>query len=223
MPTCTVEHYRAPERARHTVDGYTICTECTDGLGRDLYDLPRLHDELIHLHNARHGDDQTKISGSRTPRLPINPAVTDLRADMRATATDWCVYAAQQAQAVNASTAQRWLSLDVGHGAGWLRFNRDWCARQEWAPDLVTAIRHVSSQARRMLDPRPRYSFTRPGDQGQCVRETDQTPCGGHLWFRLPTSRQEALAIECDRCLHRYPPTSWNGLGEQVRARKVAA
>jgi hypothetical protein len=224
MTTCTVEHYRDPDRPRRTADGYTICTGCATGLGRDLVALPKLHEDLVHLHGARRGgEDQTKISGTSVARLPIDVVVADMRADIRATVIEWTVYAAREAEAINASWAQRWLALDVASGAGWLNFNRDWCTQQEWTPDLVTAFRRVRSRAVRMLDPRPRQRFAIPGDDGQCVREVDAQPCPGRMWVTIPTTEEEASLIECNVCCHGYPPMSWLRLGKLVHARRVAA
>jgi hypothetical protein len=223
MTTCTVEHYRDPDRPRRTFDGYTICGGCAKGLERDLHALPRLYEDLAHLHGARRHGQSSKVSGTSAPRLPIDVVVADVRADMRGTVIDWCVFAAQEARAVSAAGAQRWLSLDVGHGAGWLNFHRDFCSRQDWSPELVTAIRQARSRAVRLLNPRQRQQFAIPGADGQCVRDPDGTPCPGRLWVTIPTQEEESSLIECDTCYYEYPPMSWLRLGKQVHARKVAA
>jgi hypothetical protein len=222
MTTCTVEHYRDPDRPRRTFDGYTICGGCAKGLERDLHALPRLYEDLVHLHGARRHGQSSKVSGTSAPRLPIDVVVADARAEILNTVTEWCVYAAREAQAANMA-AQRWLALSVTCGADWLYAHRDWCAQQEWAPSLATAIRQARSRAVRLLDPRQRQQFAIPGDDGQCVRDPDGTPCPGRLWVTIPTQEEESSLIGCDTCYYEYPPMSWLRLGKQVHARKVAA
>ncbi len=221
--TCTVEHFKDADRPRRTADGYTICGGCTKGLEGSLEELPKLYEDLVHLHGARrHGGDQ-KTTGTRAPRLPIDVVVADARADLQNTVVEWAVYAAREAQAVNVATAHRWLSLDVVPAAGWLTLHRDWCSRQEWSPQLVTALRRVRSRAARLIDPRPRQQFAIPGDDGLCVRELDTAPCPGRLWVTIPTAEEESSLIECDTCCHGYPPMSWLRRGKLVHARRVAA
>ena len=220
--TCTVEHYRDPDRPRGTSDGYTICGGCLTGLDKNLLALPKLHDDLIHLHGSRPGGEQTKISGSAAPRLPIALSVADARADLRDTVIDWMVYAAREAKAINAAGAHRWLALDAATGAGWLRFHRDFCARQSWAPDLVTAVRRVHSRAWRLLDPRPCQFFAIPGADGLCVRQLNGDPCPGRMWVTIPEDEEQSSVIVCDTCEHTYSAMSWLRLGKLVHARRTA-
>ncbi len=218
MTTCTVEHYRDPDRPRGTADGYVICGGCTTGLQRDLAALPKLHADLVHLHGARRtGGEQTKISGSTAMPLPIAIDVAEARTDLRTITIAWAAHAHRAAS----STAP--LSGTVPSAARWLAVNAEWCARQEWAPQLVAAIRQIRSRAVRLLDPRPCQQFAIPGADGQCVRDNDAAPCPGRLWVTIPANEEESSTIECDTCWHSYPPVSWLRLGKLVHARRVAA
>ncbi len=216
--TCTVEHYRDPERPRRTADGYAICGGCTVGLKRDIAALPKLYEDLVYLHGARRkGGESGKVSGSTTARLPIALSVADARADLHDTVISWAYFAHHEARSVGPITDT------VASASRWLSVNVEWSARQEWAPDLVTAIRRIRSRAVRLLDPKPRQQFAIPGADGQCVREVDGAPCPGRLWVMIPTGEEESSLVECNECCHGYPPMSWLRLGKLVHARRVAA
>ncbi len=216
--TCTVAHYRDPARLRRTADGYTICGGCITGLGKHLDTLPRLHNDLAYLHGTRRiGGEQTKISGSVGARLPIALSVADARKDLRDTIAAWTAYAYREA----GSCAQ--VTASVDSATRWLATNTDWCARQDWAPGLATAVRRVHSRAWRLLDPRPRQFFAIPGDDGQCVRQLDDAPCPGRMWVTIPEDEEQTSTITCDTCEHTYGATSWLRLGKLVHARKAAA
>ncbi len=215
--TCPVEHYRDPDRPRRTSDGYAICGGCLRGLQSDLAALPKLHEDLAQLHNAKRGTAQTKISGSMGARLPIAVSVADARKDLKDTLMAWAVHAHREASSAAV------LHDSTASAARWLAVNADWAARQDWAPGLVTAIRYIRSRAVSLLDPRPCQRFPVPGRDGLCVREAEAGPCPGRLWVAIPASQEADSTITCDTCGQVYSAVQWMRLGHLIHARRTAA
>lgn len=158
------------------------------------------------------------VSGSSEPRLPINPAVAELRDRIPGALASWArVHLEESPYAMTPPKAGTPAVL-----CAWLAVHREWAAAQPWAGEYVAELGQLRARARKLIDlpRRPRAVV------GPCVECVDGRRCGGTLSSAIRDEDDpRASLIECDGCEAAYDSTQWMRLGQRVamQARRMAA
>lgn len=129
-----------------------LCRACYNQLKRDLNALPRLYRELDTVLAAgsspKYGQ---RVSGSSTKPLPINPAVADLRDQIKHDLVWWVKYVAER-RGITALPDDR-----VSEISAWLLRHVDWiAAHPDAAVQCPPVVRELAGRARDLLDPNRR-------------------------------------------------------------------
>jgi hypothetical protein len=156
------------------------------------------------------------VTGTAEPRLPINPAVADLRDRIPGVLASWARVHVEELGTAP-PTGGSPLAL-----CAWLARSIDWAAAQPWAGEYAAELGQLRARARKLIDlpGRPRAVV------GPCVERIDGARCQGTLTSAI---REEWDArpslIECDGCGAAYDSTQWMRLGQRVAAmgRRTAA
>lgn len=193
-----------------------LCRACYNRLKRDLSTLGRLYVELENALPAgstpQHGQ---RVTGSSTRPLPVNPAVADLRDQIRHDLAWWARYVADR-RGLTPPTGATVPAL-----ARWLAGHTDWiAAHDEAAAACPPVARELAGRARALAYP----SGARRITIGPCVEEIDGERCGGTVYA---TVRQDddprPSRIYCPECGLEKGAEEWRRFGrEYQRERRMA-
>ncbi|MFD0902351.1 hypothetical protein [Actinomadura sediminis] len=193
-----------------------LCAGCYYGLRGHIKALPRLHADLGgHLSapavvTTVSNGPRAAQDGDRDPlviaetRSPINPAVAELRDQIRHDLVWWTVYVADQ----------RGFKLpdnDLRQIGVWLWRQIDWIAASlPAAEECPPVMKALAGRARAILQP----SGAKRIKIGPCREVLEDGPCGGTLYA---TCRAEddprPSAIYCGECDFEAGPESWRRFG----------
>jgi hypothetical protein len=225
---CMLDH---GDDERRALPGLRLCGSHRDRLERDLRDLPGLHDRLgDHLGDRTEGGAAQFGGGIPTPgtpkvkepltlaetSLPINPAIADLRDQIRHDLVFWCLFVAEK---------RRLASLPddtVPAITRWLLGHVEWIAGHEAAAvECPPVFRDLAGRAHRILNP----SGAKRIGIGPCRDSVEAGPCGGTLWA---TCRAEddpkPSEVYCDGpCGMSKSPEEWRRWGREYLRGKVAS
>jgi hypothetical protein len=186
-----------------------LCRAHHKGLTRDLADLPRLHTDLgDHLATGGSATGSGRVSGSSSEPLPINPAVADLRDQIRHDLVFWCLFVAEK---------RRLASLPddtVPAITRWLLGHVEWIAGHEAAAvECPPVMRDLAGRAHRILNP----SGAKRIEIGPCRDSVEAGPCGGTLWATCRAEDDKRPSeIYCDGpCGLRKDPVEWRRWGRE--------
>jgi len=146
---CVQQHGDGQPRA---LPSFRLCGSCYDRLRRDMQALPRLHASLDAVLAAgsspRYG---SRVTGSSSAPLPINPTVADLRDQIRHDLAWWTRFVAER-RGITTRPASR-----VDRMAAWLGRHVDWIAAHATAAvECPPVVWELAGRARRLLDPNRR-------------------------------------------------------------------
>lgn len=141
---------------------------------RDVRALGRLHGDLAaalgHDSSPRYGN---RITGTSAAPLPINPAVADLRDQIRHDLVFWVLFVADQ-RSITGLPDDR-----VSEIAGWLLGHVEWLAgHPAGAVECPPVMAALAGRARGILAPDGAKRIR----IGVCRDSVEDGPCGGTIW-----------------------------------------
>lgn len=175
---------------RQALPSLRLCRPCHDRLRRDLADLGRLYVELERVLPAgstpQYGQ---RVSGSSSRPLPVNPAVADLRDQIRHDLAWWVRYVAER-RGITALPDDR-----IDDIAAWLGRHVDWIAAHETAAaQCPPVIRELTGRARNLLDPNRRLPT---GERCRMVTDSGKRCTGTITMVQKPGEIWTAHCSEC--------------------------
>lgn len=210
---CVLDHQDDAE----ALPGLRLCRHHRRWLDRDLTGLPALHARLATvLPTATGGGGAGPVSGTSSAPLPINPAVAEVRDQIRHDLVWWCLFTAEH-RGIAALPDNR-----VPDVAAWLARHAEWIAGHAVAAaECPPVMRDLAQRAHSLLNP----SGAKRIRVGACHDATEDGPCRGVLWA---TCRAEddvrPSEIYCDGpCGTRKGPEEWRRFGrEYLKGRMVS-
>ena len=168
-------------------DGIYLCHACTEGLERDLRDVPLTVDSLwASAARLDVGNGSVGSSGHSSPTAPTNSRAYDAGRTLNIILTGWAdTLGHQEPHAVRAA-ALLLTEIRAVRGA-------------EWAPDLKRELREVLWQCDTITDRRGPMVFA-----GICPTEDDGWECGNPVY--TPAGKTEA---RCRTCGSTWDVTDW--------------
>jgi hypothetical protein len=183
---------------RLAADQSRLCTSHLRRLGRDIAQLPELHEALAESMAGGSGADKVATKpGSRVP----NPAAMQHRTEIRAVLVPWALMVAEERELTTPDD-------NIQAICEFLHLHHEWLAASDAADDCITEIGELAGVARSIAYPsgKPRTRL------GGCVKPG----CEGVLWARF---REAASAVTCDADeSHLWEATQWRRLSQQLKA-----
>ena len=203
-----------PHKEDHSaLPALRLCTGCYYGLRGAIKALPKLHAQLGDaLATGSSPSTGGRVSGSSSEPLPINPAVADLRDQIKHDLTWWCIFVADE-------RGFRLPADDIREITAWLIRQTDWIAASlPAAEECPPVMRALVGRARAIVYP----SGAKRIKIGPCREVLEDGPCAGTLYA---TCRAEddprPSRIYCGECEVEYGPETWRRFGrEYLRTRQ---
>lgn len=200
---CVMKHTRDPERPRRAVPGLLLCRGHLGELERLIEELPDRADDMDRpVTGSRSGGGSGNGGG-----IPIDEDAARHRSHIAGILASWCANVAQD-RAVTPPA-----SIDLAVTSRWLLPHVEWCAAQEWAPDMLGEIREATWRALGIADiPARRVPL---GER--CLVHTGGTRCTGSITMIVRGDDWRAI---CDTCDEPQDPT---GYVRGVKGRGITA
>lgn len=209
---CVTEH--GDERPE-ALPGLRLCRHCRRTLERDLIALPGLWDRLgDHLAPGSTGSGSGRVSGTSSAPLPINPAVAELRDQIRHDLVTWAVLVSDE----------RGLELPantVPAIGAWLGRHVEWIAGHAAAAvECPPVMRELAARAHSVLNP----SGAKRIAIGPCRETVDDAPCDGTLYATVRAEDDpRPSVIYCGACRVEYGTETWRRFGREYLRGRMAS
>lgn len=186
-----------------------VCAHCTEVTDRNISEIPSLYRSLaaVLAPGAGSGD---RVSGSRTPPLPVRLGPLTLRsggslvAMLHSWEDDWRDLLGWTKRPFRGTIEQSVIGTTK-----FLRANWPWAADKHPAPeDFSREIRDVVSECRTEIDGK--------GDSrqiGLCPADVGEKICGSPLW-----ASPYSVSIKCRRCGTEWAQDAWLKLAGAIHA-----
>lgn len=190
--SCVIPH-RAGHQPR-AVDGLYACPACLQRLDSQLRALPSRWDQLGRALSPGSSPGQ-RVSGSPTTPLPINPAVADLRARIRAVLVSWTMLVCEDRGLTGPANG------DVLNTATFLFEHVAWAAGHRWIDEFAAEITELTGRTRGLLEP----TGNRALETGErCRVATDESDrCAGVITMAIRDD--ETWTARCSECGPQEP------------------
>jgi len=191
-------------------DGIHLCQHHAERLAENIQRIPQLWDDLEEvLGGSGSGDGSPVTGGSVDPAIPINPAVTDLRANIKNGLVSWCRHIAEE----RGHTLPADTITDI---CAYLARNASW----------ITAQATIAGEASDTINQLVRITHTHayPGGHhhislGPCPHDE----CDGQIRATIrdeTDSRASDVTCTTDGS-HTWTTDQWHTLGAQINAPKI--
>lgn len=203
-PLCVSVHARDPERPRPAADGAYLCAGCIRGMERHLARLPDLHADVVDsMPTDMGGGGGTPVSGSRTPRLPVNLEAGEMAGQIEHDVRYWVDLVAG-ARGLTGPMDPRMASR-----CAWLGNHVEWLAASGHAAEIRAVLAELVAGALQVISP-----TRRPIRLGPCVEVVDDVPCDGTLRATVTSMGDRPAHIWCDTCPLEVDTAGWFRFGQ---------
>lgn len=175
-----------------------LCGHCRDRLDQQLRNLPDLYVEMEQSLNAAVQTNE-RVSGGRTPGIPLSPRTVEVRAAIRGVLASW-------AQLV---VDERKVSRPIRNVAGMAEFLRrhvDWLGAHPVAAEISSEIGELVAAASQLVHTEASWRVV--------VAKCSDPECAGDLvaWMR-PFDSNLPSEIKCTHNRdHAWPAHRWGSL-----------
>lgn len=210
---CVLPHRRDPDRSRRAALGVRVCLGHLKALHREIAELPALYEDLLRAHTIS-ATTQSKVSGTKSPRVPVREEVAEARAAILGRLAFW----------VEDVADKRGLTYPVRNVfalAVWLDQHVDWIANHDMVTNVAVELAETYALGWRLAYPSGRRRIV----VGECV-ELVACDVATRALLRCPgtlvafVARTDDLlpsAVQCDTDeSHCWSADRWLLLGRRV-------